>query len=702
MNTQARTVHKRTSLVFGLVAAIAVAILAVNVIQNVALRGLMRKSAAEETEAQYVEICKTAALALTNRVEGMFDSLDWYVNSEIAATGTDDEIKAWIQGTKDKRNSDFMQVFYCSADGSYIADTGATANVKDRPYFTDIMQKGMDRTLDDPVVSRSTGEAVIHVTRAHKRNGKNAGVFCGVVSLNKLSDIAKDLKFGKTGYAFILGSNGIAMYHPQSEFIMNTNFTNGLPEGCGELQALSARIAGGETGSGWAAGIGTTVKDFIVYHPIDGTPWGLAISVTESEIYQLAATVTSIMMTGTVIAVIILVILSGILLSRSIKPLTVVEQTVQGIASGNADLTQRIEVKSNNEIGAVVDGFNAFVAKLQGIVRDVKESKTELGLAGEDMSATAQDTSSAITQILANIESVGTHIQSQASSVEETAGAVNQIASNITSLETMIEGQSSGVAQASAAVEQMIGNIASVNSSVEKMAASFEALQKQAKSGIDQQQKVNERIKQIEDQSAMLQEANTVISSIAEQTNLLAMNAAIEAAHAGEAGKGFSVVADEIRKLSETSTSQSKTIGEQLKGIKDSIGSVVHASSEATRTFESFTGKINETDELMIQIKAAMEEQNEGSKQISDALHSMNDSTQEVRGASQEMSAGNQAILEEVALLQNATVEMKNNMNEMSAGARKINETGVTLEEIARKVGDVINKIGAQIDQFKV
>jgi methyl-accepting chemotaxis protein len=693
---------KKESLVLRLLLAIAAAIILINVVQNLVMRKIMYRTASEETEDQYAEICEVTAQAITNRVNGMFDSLDWYVNSDMAETGSDDEIIEWLQQQKGKRNRDFQQVFYCRPSGDYVADTGATANIKDRSYFLDIMQKGQDRAIDDPVISRSTGNAVIHITRAARRNGKITGLFCGVVSLSAISDIVRQYTFGKTGYVFILASNGTVIYHPNSEYVMNTNFITSFSGDYKDLTELSRRCAAGEIGSGWAKEAGTGELNFITYHPIEGTPWGLAVSVQSSEIYQLSTTVTKIMTVGAAIALAILILVTGILMVQAFKPLTVVEGTITGIASGNADLTKRIEVKSNNEIGAVVDGFNSFIAKLQGIVRDVKDSKLELILAGEDMSATAQDTESAITQILANIESLGNQIQSQASSVEQTAGAVNEIASNISSLDSMIEGQVSGVTQASAAVEQMIGNIASVNTSVEKMARSFSELQGGAKSGIDLQQKANERIKQIEEQSVLLQEANTVISSIAEQTNLLAMNAAIEAAHAGEAGKGFSVVADEIRKLSETSTAQSKTIGDQLKGIGDTIVSVVQASSAATKTFEAFAGKINETDELMIQIKSAMEEQNEGSKQISDALHNMNDSTQEVRNAAQEMNAGNEAILQEVSLLQNATVEMKTNMEEMSAGARKINETGVTLEEIAQKVQGAIEKIGSQIDQFKV
>ena len=97
-----------------------------------------------------------------------------------------------------------------------------------------------------------------------------------------------------------------------------------------------------------------------------------------------------------------------------------------------------------------------------------------------------------------------------------------------------------------------------------------------------------------------------------------------------------------------------------------------------------------------------MEEQEEGSKQISVALHNMNDSSLQVKNASEEMSEGNKAILTEIKSLQEATFSMKSGMEEMSVGATKINETGAALSGISDQMGAAINKIGEQVDLFKV
>ena len=443
-----------------------------------------------------------------------------------------------------------------------------------------------------------------------------------------------------------------------------------------------------------------------VYFPLkldDGTVVGMIFVAKSMEVIQsICNNAMKIVVPVSIALILILIIIGYRFVHWLMWRINNVTKFLRELSTGDADLTKRCKLFIRDEIGELIVQFDAFLDKLQEIMKDIKASKSGLSEAGSDMTSSTQDTASAITQIIVNIDGIHHQIQTQDSTVQQAAVAVGEISSNITTLNDMIEAQSSGVSQASAAVEEMIGNITSVNQSVEKMAASFESLAENAQNGINKQQAVNERIVQIENQSKMLQEANLAIENIAQQTNLLAMNAAIEAAHAGDAGKGFAVVAGEIRKLSETSSKQSRTIGEQLNNIKDSITEVVSSSTESNEAFMAVSDGIKVTDELVIQIKSAMEEQNEGSRQITQALKTMNDSTVEVNNASKAMSSRSEKISAEMQNLQNATGSMKVSMEEMSTGARKINETGAALSDISRKVQDSIDTIGSQIDRFKV
>ena len=700
--------EKRTSLTVRLCFLTGCVIVLLNVVQLLFVRAKSTSDIVVEDISMYMNMLDGYGDSLHNDVEGYFKELNGYIHAEVVKNGNLQECIAWLQAPEraDMR-ADFDYIMLAGPDGVAYTDIGTTTNIAEREYFKAIMQQGKDAFVDDPVISKTNGKPVIHITRAVKdKNGRTFAMLAGVVQVNLLTDLVDDIKIGAKGYGYLLGSDGIVIAHPVTDFVMQKNFITDITGGKngrnGDMIAVAEAMARGEKGNAFINANGRNGKDLIAYAPVEGTPWSLAFSIPDTQIYELTNNIAKMLILFAVCITVALCVIIGVLLVHSLKPLSVVEAAITDIASGDADLTRRIDINSNNEIGYVVKGFNSFTGKLHAIISDVKDSKSNLTVAGEDMSASAQDTAASITEIIANIESMQHQITNQNASVDETAGAVNQIASNISSLERMIETQSSGVTQASAAVEEMIGNITSVNQSVDKMASSFGALQQNAQSGIGKQQAVNERIQQIEQQSAMLQEANAAISAIAEQTNLLAMNAAIEAAHAGDAGKGFSVVADEIRKLSETSTSQSKTIGEQLNNIKDSISEVVTASQDSSAAFESVSRLIKETDQLVTQIKSAMEEQQEGSQQITEALHSMNDSTVEVRNAAGEMSEGNKAILNEVRRLQEVTSAMKGSMEEMSVGARKINETGAALSSISDKVKDSIVQIGNQIDQFKV
>ena len=693
---------KRESLVFTLVVAVGFVIAIFNVLQLVVTFMTVRSNVVAEDTEDYAHMASSYAMTLTNRVNGFFNALDNYVYNDTLRQGDTQTSVEWLTAHSRIRNPDFDYMIYADTFGNAYTDRGTTTNIADRAYFTDIVHGGKDRSIDNPVRSKITGISVIHVARPIKNDlGRIVGVIIGVIESQRITDELKDIRIGDEGYAFAATSDGYLIAHKNTEFIMSRNFITDLDNEHRELSAVIADMAAGKTGEAWVTDMEGD-DEFITFCPVAQTTWGIGLSIPRKQIMSLATKVEEAGIIITIVAIICAVLSTTILVSKLIKPLEVLDSSIDEIATGEADLTKRIQINSNNEIGLVVKGFNEFVEKLQEIVKELKDSKSELSVAGEDMSSSTHDAALAINRVILNIESVHNQIATQNASVAESATAVNEIASNINSLETMIENQTSGVSEASAAVEEMIGNISSVNHSVDLMAESFRELNNNAQTGFEKQQDVNERIQHIEEQSVMLQEANAAISSIAEQTNLLAMNAAIEAAHAGEAGKGFSVVADEIRKLSETSNSQSKTIGDQLTNIKESINQVVSASAESSAAFESVSKKIKDTDQLVLQIKSAMEEQAEGSKQINEALHSMNNSTVEVHSASQEMMQGSQAIINVIQRLQESASVMTRTMDDMDKGAREIDETRAALEAISGRVKDTISDIGEQIDKFRV
>jgi methyl-accepting chemotaxis protein len=378
------------------------------------------------------------------------------------------------------------------------------------------------------------------------------------------------------------------------------------------------------------------------------------------------------------------------------------QHRVGELSKAEGDLTQRITLINFDEIGDIAHHFNAFLAGLAQIVRQIGTFTQGLAQTGNELSQQMEQTQHAVEQNSENIENIRREIMTQASSVTESTASVEQISQNISSLESLITDQASSVTESSAAVEQMVANISSITGNLENVVKNFTALIDASKEGKEKISFVSAQIAEVAEQSESLAQANKLISGITAQTNLLAMNAAIEAAHAGDAGRGFAVVADEIRSLAENSANQSKAINRELAATQEVITRVVEATGEAERAFDNVRSLIDSTNDLERQAMESMEEQRAGSTEVLKALTVINDITTKVQAASSEMGSGSTAVMAEMQNLLKMTESVRENIDAIASRTSEITGNVRAVSELTQKNRENIAGVLKENGRFRV
>ncbi|MCL2130395.1 MAG: methyl-accepting chemotaxis protein, partial [Treponema sp.] len=379
-----------------------------------------------------------------------------------------------------------------------------------------------------------------------------------------------------------------------------------------------------------------------------------------------------------------------------------ISRILEILASGEGDLSARIKITLDDEIGNMAGLFNKTMDKICELVLLVKNQTTNLSNVGNELSENMNQTESAVKEITGNIQHIKGQVINQSASVTQTNATMEQMVDNIGKLSTQVEAQTESVTQSSAAIEEMLANIKSVTDTLVKNAENVDRLITASELGRTSIEGVSEDIKGIAQESEGLLEINKLMQDISSQTNLLSMNAAIEAAHAGEAGRGFAVVASEIRKLAESSSDQSKTISTVLKKIKESIDQIIKSTGAVLSKFEDIDTEIQTVYKQESHLRVAMEEQNEGSRQILEAIDSLKDITRHVKEGSTEMLKGSREVIKEGKNLASATEQIASGINDIASGADYINSTVGRVNDISGTNKEHINSLSKEVERFKV
>ena len=394
-------------------------------------------------------------------------------------------------------------------------------------------------------------------------------------------------------------------------------------------------------------------------------------------------------------------VITLIYLNSFFKKLKIVNVAMKEIATGETDLTARIPVRRDDELGKLAQSCNDVIAKLQHIIASIKESMSILTDKTTQLHGNSETTVAQIDTIKGNVNGIDNQAENQNSLTSAAFKSIQNLVSEINSLSSNLNEQNAAINQSSTAIEEITANIDSISRNVNVMNEEYKSIVEESKVGIQLQEVIKKRIEEIEFQAHNLQAANVTITNIAERTNLLAMNASIEAAHAGSAGTGFSVVAGEIRTLAETSNKQTTAIKELLEKINLSISGIGQASSDSGRTFSSLGDRIVTMEKMLQQIHEGINEQSEAARHILKMVGVINSSAHAIMTESKEISTNGDTVYKNMVALSDASTEILNNTHLMVTRLDEIKDSASIASYSAALNLELTQGMNELIDGYK-
>src|SRR3972149_6486149 len=394
-----------------------------------------------------------------------------------------------------------------------------------------------------------------------------------------------------------------------------------------------------------------------------------------------------------------------ILISRSILiPINETVEMLKDIAEGEGDLTRRLVVKSEDEVGKLGIWFNKFIEGMQETVRGV-----------DTVSSSVLEMTASVEEIADNMGKLTDSVDTTTSSVTEIVASIRQVGSNVNVLSGVSEEIISSITQISASVkeiEQYSREQTNLSEKVKNEASSvgMESVKKNM-TGMDRIKadvsSASVVINRLGERSEEVGSILNVINNVTEATSLLALNAAILAAQAGEHGKGFAVVADEIKELAEQTASSTKEIAGIVKAFRDDVASAVTSierssrgvedgvalSWEAHSALDMILKSTDQSVDMAKRIEIATREQAKGANLVTDAMRKMGGMVDEIKKPPDEQKKGAEGIVRAAENMSEITSMVKTSTVQQ---AKESKYTSEIVFDVAQRMKEVVKSIEEQ------
>ncbi|NRF26734.1 methyl-accepting chemotaxis protein [Vibrio coralliilyticus] len=614
-----------------IVAASSALLLVTVVLLSVQQLNTVKDEVEDLVDTSLIEMVK----GVKNTVTSEMESKKSLAQSTTEVIELDPQNKARVKDILEKPNlkGSFLAVGYgYEVDGFVVEnddgwEAGPDYDPRVRPWYKDAKAQGK-LVVTAPYVDVSSKKVIISIGTPVRDNGQFTAAMFYDLELTGLADLVNSANLLDAGYLFIITADGTTIAHPDAKN-NGQNLSTYLPEA--SIKEGNQRIE--KDGQSY----------LIHFTKVPSENWYIGAIVDESIAFAAIDDMRSSSILYAVISVVLSVVVLSFLIKFLMRPLGTLNEAIKDVASGQGDLTKRLDTNTDKEFAELAEGFNTFTETLQKQIQQSKAIGAEI-LRGTEMTVQGSQESAEA-------------MRSQLQELEQLATAMNEMAVTATEVANNAQGAAGAAKDADEATQQGSSVVSATTSSIDALSAR-----------IDQ---AVEEVQGLESATANIETILKVINDIADQTNLLALNAAIEAARAGESGRGFAVVADEVRTLAQRtqeSTTEIRSMIEQLQAGASSVSAAMHESK-------------NTAVDAVDKAQAA----NESLQRIRDAIQSITDMNMQIASAAEEQSL----VAEEI---NSNTVKIKDLSTQVADSAENANIAMQVQTENVREQDAILNK----------